>query len=127
MVISTVQLHSIKPELRFYAGSNPARGMSEIRDGEDLWQWSRLEIRLNAFRRSNIPQKQFIIIIIITIIIIKLYLQGITIQPCMEYCHDLASTANCYLDVLYKIKEPIWEIIAPMLATCLELFPMVKV
>ena len=35
-----------------------------VRDGEDLWQWSRMEIRLNAFRRSAIPQKQFIIIII---------------------------------------------------------------
>ena len=23
----------LKPELRFYAGSNPARGVSEIRDG----------------------------------------------------------------------------------------------
>ena len=37
-------------------------GVSEIRDGEDLWEWTRLEIRLNAFRRSIIPQKQFIII-----------------------------------------------------------------
>ena len=46
-----------KPELRFCAGLDPARGMSEIRDGEDLWQWSRMEIRLNAFRRSTIPQK----------------------------------------------------------------------
>ena len=45
---------------------NPARSVSEIRDGEDLWQWSRLEIRLNAFRRSTIPQKQFIFIIIIS-------------------------------------------------------------
>ena len=44
------------------------RGVSEIRDGEDLWQWSRLEIRLNAFRWSTIPQKQFTIIIIIIII-----------------------------------------------------------
>ena len=34
--IATAQLHSTKPELRFCAGSNPARGMSEIRDGEDL-------------------------------------------------------------------------------------------
>ena len=33
----------------------------EIRDGEDLWQWSWLEIRLNTFLRSTIPQKQFII------------------------------------------------------------------
>ena len=29
-------LHSSKPELRFCEGSNPARGVSEIRDGEDL-------------------------------------------------------------------------------------------
>ena len=63
VVITTTQLHSTKPELGFCAGSNPARGVSEIHDGEDLWQWSRLEIRLNAFRRSTIPQKQFIIII----------------------------------------------------------------
>ena len=33
----------------------------------NLWQWSRLEIRLNAFRRSTIPQKQFIIIIFIQV------------------------------------------------------------
>ena len=32
----TAQLHSTKPELRFCVGSNPARGVSEIRDGEDL-------------------------------------------------------------------------------------------
>ena len=30
------QLHSTKPELRFYAGSNPARGMSEVCNGENL-------------------------------------------------------------------------------------------
>ena len=59
VVITTAQLHSNKPELKFCAGSKPARGVPEIRDGEDLWQWSRLEIRLNAFRRSTIPQKQF--------------------------------------------------------------------
>ena len=56
MIITTAQLYS-KPELRFYTGSNPARDVSEIHDGENLWQWSRLEIRLNAFRRSTIPQK----------------------------------------------------------------------
>ena len=32
-------------ELRFCAGSNPARGVSDICDGENLWQWFRLEIR----------------------------------------------------------------------------------
>ena len=30
MVITTAHLHSTKPELRFCAGSNPARGVSEI-------------------------------------------------------------------------------------------------
>ena len=49
VVITTSQLHSTKPELRFCAGSNPARGVLGIRDGEDLY----------AFRRSTIPQKQF--------------------------------------------------------------------
>ena len=33
VVITTAQLHSTKPELRFCASSNP---VSEIRDGEDL-------------------------------------------------------------------------------------------
>ena len=55
--ITTPQLHSSESGLRFCAGSNPARRVSEIHDGEDLWQWSRMEIRLNAFRRSTIPQK----------------------------------------------------------------------
>ena len=36
VVITTAQLHSMKPELRFCAGSSPACGVSEIRDGEDL-------------------------------------------------------------------------------------------
>ena len=64
MVITTAQLHSTKPKLRFCADSDPAPGVSEICDGEDLSQWSRLGIRLNTFRRLTIPQKQFIIIII---------------------------------------------------------------
>ena len=36
VVITTAQLHSTKPELRFCAGSTPSRGVSEICDGEDL-------------------------------------------------------------------------------------------
>ena len=36
VVITTVHFHSTKPELRFRAGSNPARSVSEIHDGEDL-------------------------------------------------------------------------------------------
>ena len=64
VVITTAQLHSTKPKLRFCAGSNPARGMSELHNGEDPWQWSQLEIRLKVFRLSAILQKQFIIITI---------------------------------------------------------------
>ena len=65
VVITTAQLHSTRSQLKFCAGSNPAHGVLEIRDDENFWQLSRLEIRLNAVRRSTIPQKQFIIIIII--------------------------------------------------------------
>ena len=36
VVIATAQLHSTKHEFRFCAGSNSARDVSEIRDGEDL-------------------------------------------------------------------------------------------
>ena len=36
VVITTAQLHSTKPELRFCVGSYPACSMLEIRDGEDL-------------------------------------------------------------------------------------------
>ena len=36
VVVTTAQLHSTKPKLRFCAGSNPAHAVSEIRDGEDL-------------------------------------------------------------------------------------------
>ena len=36
VVIASAQLNSTKPELRFCAGLNPAHGVSEIRDGEDL-------------------------------------------------------------------------------------------
>ena len=38
VVITTAQLHSTKPELRFCTGSNPGGGVSEIRDDKDLWQ-----------------------------------------------------------------------------------------
>ena len=78
VVINTAQLHSAKPELRLCTGSNPACGMLEIRDGEDLWQWSQLEIRLNIFHWSTIPQKKLILINIVIIIIIMIsfcYLQ----------------------------------------------------
>ena len=43
--------YSTKPELKVYPSSNFTRGMLEIRNVEDLWQWSRLEKILSAFRR----------------------------------------------------------------------------
>ena len=56
VVITTAQLHSTKPELRFCTGSSPACSMSGIQDSEDLWQPSQLEIRLNVFGWSTVPQ-----------------------------------------------------------------------
>ena len=88
VVITTTELHSTKPWLRFCTGSNPACGMSEICDGKDLWQWSRLEIRLHAFRRSTIPQKQLIIIIII----IK---KGINSFLCMNKVKQKINVSLC--------------------------------
>ena len=35
VIITTAQLHSSKPEFRLCAGSNPNRGVLDIRDGED--------------------------------------------------------------------------------------------
>ena len=57
ILTTTVQLHSAKPELRFFAGSKPGRGVLQICIGEDLRQWTLLKIRLNAFHRPTIPQK----------------------------------------------------------------------
>ena len=57
LVITTALNYSTKPELTIYAGPNPANGVLEIHDGEDLWQWSRVEISLNAFLRSTILQQ----------------------------------------------------------------------
>ena len=39
VVITTAQFQSTKPELRFCTGSSTVRGVSEIRNGEDFWQW----------------------------------------------------------------------------------------
>ena len=36
VVITTAQLYSTNPELRFCGGSNSARGVLDIRDGEDF-------------------------------------------------------------------------------------------
>ena len=78
--MTTAQLHSTKPTFWFCADSNPVCGVSEIYNGENLLQWSRLKIRLNVFCQSTMPQKQFITttttIMIITIIIIIIIIIG---------------------------------------------------
>ena len=61
VVITTTQICPTKPELRLSAGSNPAHNVPKVPNDEDLWQWSWLEIRLNVFCWSAIPQKKFII------------------------------------------------------------------
>ena len=47
------QRRPTKSEFRFWAGSDPACGVSEICDGENLWQWSRLEIRRKRLSLVN--------------------------------------------------------------------------
>ena len=48
MIITIAQLHPAKPELRFCAGLKIVHGVSEVRNGDNLRQYT-LEIRLNAF------------------------------------------------------------------------------
>ena len=50
-------LHLVKKSLR---PCFMARGMSEICNSKNLWQWSQLEISFNNFQQLTITQKQFI-------------------------------------------------------------------
>ena len=55
------QLHSIKFECSSIQGQillAAFRRFAMVRN----WQWSRLKVRLTSFRRSTIPQKQFILL-----------------------------------------------------------------
>ena len=55
LVVFTVALfHSAKSETIFCIGSNTARSVLDICDGENLLQCSRLEIRLNTLCWSTI-------------------------------------------------------------------------
>ena len=71
VVITTAQLNSTKAGLVLHR-LNPACNMSDIHNDDGLWQCPQSKIRLNLFRWSTIPQKQFIIIsssfIVITIL-----------------------------------------------------------
>ena len=70
------------------------------------WQWSRLEIGLNAFRRSSIPQKKFIIIIIIIIILKYLGQWFFNIPACCCYFRELneISSIPCEVTLLSSLR-----------------------
>ena len=58
VVITNAQLHSSKSEPRFCVGSNPACSLSKICEGENLWEWSRLEIICKNLSSINHPTKR---------------------------------------------------------------------
>ena len=59
MVLTTAQFHLIKPGLSFCIDSNPTSVMSEIHNGENIWQWS-LTLKppfwINHFANKNKKQ-----------------------------------------------------------------------
>ena len=59
--ISHLKVHSVNLELRFCKNSNPACGVSEIYDSENLGQWSWLKIRINALLMASSKQRVNII------------------------------------------------------------------
>ena len=90
MIINTKQLHSTslkdlrKTLLKFYTGSNPALGVQEVCDNENLRKLSWLET----------SQKNFVIIIIINIIIIT----------CSTYIYIYIKTT----DPIFLINQIFW-------------------
>ena len=60
MIITAVYLHPKKSELRLSTGINPTRSIFEICNNENLWQWSWLDLRLNAFSWLTTPSNNFI-------------------------------------------------------------------
>ena len=64
VVTTFAHLHSTNPELRFFTGSNPAAGVSEVCDDENIRQWSLLEIMPNILSANptkwSVTLKQFV-------------------------------------------------------------------
>ena len=92
MVIITAKLHSTKSELRLCAGSNTARGVSEIRDRESV---TMVQMRLNTFRWSTIPQEQLELIF-------SGYIQRI-VKPPMVLIHDILPVQWYQDSILYNL------------------------
>ena len=74
------QLFLIQFLIQMMLQRDTAFDMFEICNGKDLCQWSWLEIRLNGFPQSTIPQKQFIIIFIITDIKLLQLSENVTLK-----------------------------------------------
>ena len=98
VIITTAQLHSTKPELRFCAGSKPCLW----RVG-DSWWWGSLTMvparnKAKRFSSATIPQKQFFIIIItiIIIIIINNSQNNLSLEIDLEYAKELQELDNDY-------------------------------
>lgn len=53
-VATTAQFHLTKSKLRFCTGSNPTCSILKVCDGENLWKWSWLGMRLNTCLWSTI-------------------------------------------------------------------------
>ena len=101
MTITTAQLDSTKPELKFCANANPLRSVSEIRNNEGLWKRSRLEIRLKAFRQSTNPQLIIIIIGTKTNTIVKLTVK--LKKPWRDNMKTKKSESSYLSNILFKL------------------------
>ena len=67
-------LNSVVFFLLSFVVINPARGMSETRYGDDLWQWSRLEISLSSVNHTT----KTICIMIISHLVFKKTVQEVS-------------------------------------------------
>ena len=91
---TTAQIYSTKSELKFYAGSNPAHGVSKICDGENPWQWPRLGKRWKRLLSVKYSSK----VINITIIVI---INSFTVF----FCHGLYLNQVSWLYQEVKISQ----------------------
>ena len=127
MVITSAQLDSNKkpPELRFCWGWNRAHNTLEIWNDENLWLWSPLEIRLNTFLRSTIPQNffwQFDSISFRVISIFHHFCQWIHLlcNATWKYNTQFASLPRAAKNIIYSIAVPLVPRFHPRTAASID-------
>ena len=104
VVITIADFHSIKPKLRFCAGSNPACDVSEIRDGEDLWKNPEF---MNELRRiEEEQQKHLTEILYFTNDTNKTY-DSIKFKTIRNF-GDAIKNCIISIDIANKFKDKIW-------------------